>query len=148
MCWGVEKCRKRCGRKCFEVPHASHTLPPPIHPNTLSNTFPNTSSYPTISTYLPRTPTHFPTPPPTLHHTPHLPLPLPHPNTLPYTSPHISLYLSHISFYLPHIPTPFSTPPPILLHISLHLSHTLTHFPTPYHSILTPYTMPATRKHI
>ena len=136
--WGVEKCRKRCGRKCVGVPHASLTLPHIFHlpytPNTLSNISPNTSCTP-LSPFTFPTPQHtFPTSPNTSPHPPH-------PSTLPYTSPHISLYL-------PYIPTPLSTPPPTLphisLHVSLHLSHTLTNFPIP--SILTPYTIPHFKK--
>ena len=120
VCWGVEKCRKRCGESVggsmlgFPMP-PPHLLSPPIHPNI----FPNPSPYPTISTYLPHTPTHFPTHPispylprtPTRFPTPlpqllllppHLSLPPPHPNTLFYISPHISLHLSQASQHPPH----------------------------------------------
>ena len=118
----VERVFGKCGKKC-EVCWSFPCLP---H----------------ISFHLPYTPTHFPTPPPTLPHTPPSPLTFPTPqHTFPhlpqcFTTPPISPYLSHTPT---HFPTPLSTSPftyPTPQHTSQH----------PPHSILTPYTIPHFKK--
>ena len=141
---GVEKCRKNCGKVWekvwsvleFHMP-PPHLLSPPIHPNTLSNTSP----CPTISTYLPYTPTHFPTP----HHTAHLPLPTQH--TSLHLSPHLLLPPSHLPLPPPHPNALFHTSPNTSPHLPSPIPHpnTLTNI---FHSPYSPHTLSHTSKKI
>ena len=154
MCWGVEKCRKRCGESVLGfpiLPHISFHLPyTPTHfptpPPTLSHTSPNTFFH--TPTYFP---TSFPTLLPALSHTspntsPHTPSPLTSP-TLQHTSLHLSpqllLPLPHLPLPSPHSNTLFYTSPNTSLHISLRSSHASQH---PPHSILTAYFIPHFKK--
>ena len=104
-----------------------HTSP---HPNTLFHT---PYTFPHICPYLPHTPTHFSTSPPTLPYTfPHLP---PHLKTLshiPHSSPHIFPYLSHTPTHFPH------TSPNIFPRLPQHFPTPLTPLPTSLLTFPTP----------